>query len=69
MHAVLVPPNKFRPPQHGTSGDGMFEHVQNMFYSKILTLNGDLAKAGVGTPPTEAGSKPRACTFFCVWLR
>ncbi len=59
LRAVLVPPNKFRPPQHGISG-GLYEHVQNMFYSKILTLNAELVAAGVGTPEVAApatGSK------------
>ena len=55
MRAVLVPPNRFRPPQHGIGG-GMFEHVQNMFYTKILTINAQLVAAGVGSATGSDGA-------------
>ena len=48
IRSLLVPPNKFRPPQKGLTGDGVFEHVQNMFYTKALNMNAALVSAGVG---------------------
>ncbi len=54
IRCLLVPPNKFRPPQKSTTGDGMFEHVQNMFYTKVLNFNAALVTAGVGPKPVVA---------------
>jgi hypothetical protein len=54
IRSLLVPPNKFRPPQKGLTGDGVFEHVQNMFYTKALNLNASLVAAGVGSADGKA---------------
>jgi hypothetical protein len=54
IRSLLVPPNKFRPPQRGLTGDGVFEHVQNMFYTKVVNLNGSLVSAGVAAAASKA---------------
>ena len=56
VHTLLVPPNRFRPPQD--MGDMVTEHQQNLNLSKVLTLNEKIQK--LMRPGADAASLARA---------
>ena len=65
MNAIAVPPNRFRPPQ--VIGGRMFEHAQNVNFSKLLKLNARLEGTIKPTDDAAAGSAKPLAAAIRLW--